>query len=352
MFSQICLGFIWFVIVPMVIGCGLLTLFRADKAYLLLSYPLGFFAMGAVFQIVSVRYIYYHNPLHVVINRWLTGIGILLFVCGVSVVFTSYSKRKEKLNRRRCPIEHTLAAAVILIVAQIILAAIGQTTDADDARFIACATAAVETDTMYVYHPVTGEEMGWFQAETNKDVTSPLSVFYALMSKQTGIHPAVIAHTVMVVCGCICGYLIYYYIGYVLFGGELRKTGTFLCIISVLNIFGNVTAKHVSGFFMTRLWQGKAMVASVVLPATVLAFLLVMEWQNEGKRPYFMWVFLLVTMFFGCLCSGMGIALPVMFVAISFFVAAVRQRSFLILLGGFLCCLPNLYYLWFSRLLI
>ena len=65
--------------------------------------------------------------------------------------------------------------------------------DDDDAFYVATATTSVDTDTLYQIEPYTGNVYGNFPA---RYVLSPFPMLAAVISRCTGIRPAVVCHTV------------------------------------------------------------------------------------------------------------------------------------------------------------
>ena len=228
--------------------------------------------------------------------------------------------------------------------------------DEDDARWIAEANDALVKNRMMLYNPATGEYLGRFVGEMIKDVFSPWSMYLAVLSRWTGIKAVVIAHTVYPPVLLGLSYFAYYEIGAQLFAdvdteGQSRnrvsERGIFLLMVSVINLFlaGNVYTQPV--FALTRIWQGKAVVASVGIPA-ILAISLRLQKsrydiENTNKNEAFGsisdWLLLIAVGVGSCLFSGMGIAIGLLmisvygfYVVVRMLIIAIREKSW----GGFL----------------
>ena len=194
----------------------------------------------------------------------------------------------------------------------------GMHLDEDDARWIAEANDALIKNRMLLHNPATGEYIGRFVGEMIKDVFSPWSIYLAWLSRATGIKAVVIAHTIYPPLLLGLSYSAYYEIGTQLFEGEKKRheRGIFLLMVSVINLFmaGNVYTQSV--FTLTRIWQGKAVVAAVMIPAILAIILRVQQTTPQAEGSIRDWILLIVVGVSCCLFSGMGIAIGLLLLAI------------------------------------
>ena len=214
-------------------------------------------------------------------------------------------------------------ASVFLIVAFLVIAyqmcvyIFKMHLDEDDARWIAEANDALVKNRMLLHNPATGEYIGRFVGEMVKDVFSPWAMYLAWLSRMTGVKAVVIAHTVYPPILLGLSYSAYYDIGCQLFKGKDER-GIFLLMVSVLNLFmaGNVYTQSV--FTLTRIWQGKAVVAAVMIPA-IFSIILQVQYEDHIRN----WILMIVAGTSCCLFSGMGIAISFLLMAIyGFYVTA------------------------------
>lgn len=194
----------------------------------------------------------------------------------------------------------------------------GMHLDEDDARWIAEANDALVKNRMLLHNPATGEYIGRFVGEMVKDVFSPWAMYLAWLSRATGIRAVVIAHTVYPPILLGLSYSAYYEIGAQLFEGQKRyhERGIFLLMVSVINLFfaGNVYTQSV--FTLTRIWQGKAVVAAVMIPAIMVVMLRVQRLTSVGFGSLADWLLLAVEGVCCCLFSGMGIAIGLLMIGL------------------------------------
>ncbi len=348
-FLSILLAVLYLVCIPEV--CGSVLRGRARNAEGFLSnYLAGMVMMCALFQMAAVPMILMHRSLHALLWVWH---GLLLIAAGALYLLRSSGKIRQSEPDVQTDPDSRITAAdkgmpwadllLSLVIAALLMVQCGfyiygMHIDDDDARYVANAVEAYETDTMYHYHPNTGAEMTYFMGEISKEVVSPVMIFYAGISRITGIHPTVMIHTVWpVIWLCLC-YIVLWKTSGVLMGKERTKRLFFLAVCMGLMIMGNTSVRQGPVFILTRLWQGKSLVPAVIAP---LFFYLYLRRQRGGWRYY---TDLLGTAMFACLGSGMGIFLAAFYIALIAVLHFFRERKLSILIGGGLCAVPNVCY--------
>ena len=89
---------------------------------------------------------------------------------------------------------------------------------------------------------------------------------------------------------------------------------------------------------MVRIWQGKAVLASVLLPYLLclcISFFL-------EKKQEISWVPLVLANISCCLLSSMGVILAPLLTGCFFIISLIVRRDWKRVLVGFLCCLPSI----------
>ncbi len=264
------------------------------------TYLAGSLTMWALFQITAVPAIQFRASFTLLF--WVYTILVIL-LASIGLVF------RLKARFERSALSIFLVIALLVIAYQASIYIFGMHLDEDDARWIAEANDALVKDRMFLHNPATGEYIGRFVGEMVKDTFSPWAFFIAWMAKFTGIRTAVIAHTVYPPVLLGLSYCAYYHMGKQLFKGKTEQ-GIFLLMVSVINLF---MANHYtqSTFTLTRIWQGKAVVAAVIIPTI---FMLILIIQNDDSLQN--WLFLVVISCSACLLSGMGIAIGLVMIIV------------------------------------
>ncbi len=265
------------------------------------TYLIGQVLMWAVFQVIAVPLVYYRASFTLLF--WVyTGMVAILTIVGV------YFRIRTKISRPEISVFLIIAIGIILY--QCCVYVFGMHLDEDDARWLAEANDALVKDKMLLYNPATGKYIGCFVGEMEKDVFSPWAFYIAWTSRITMIQPATMSHTVYPPALLVLSYMAYWEMGKELFS-EKTERGIFILMVSIINLFFAGNAYTQSVFTLTRIWQGKAVVAAIVIPILSGLFLKIQS-ENTLKK----WLGLILAGTASCLFSGMGIAIGVIMSAI------------------------------------
>ena len=315
-------------------------------------YAAGFVTMLAVFQIVAVPVI--------LLETWgfpriVTIYSILLAVLSAAGLIFGFpvlrgmtaDARTLVAKKKRPSVETALywVIAVGLILFQMYMAYTHEFFDGDDAYYVAQSVIAEQTDVLYRILPYTG-------LSTSLDIRHALAslpIWEAYLARVTGIHPAIIAHSVLPLILIPLTYLVYYRIGMRLFKGAFRKTAVFLILVSLLQIFGNTSIYTNATFFLMRTWQGKSVLCNFVLLTAVWSLLRLWETgadgEQKGKKQAGWWLLMAANNVTAAMATTMGAFLLGLFIAIAGLVMAVRQKRPGRLIPLAATCLPGLVYL-------
>ncbi len=335
---EVILGIIVFSL-PFIVG----QVFRSRS--ISFTYLCGQIILWAAFQFIAVPMVYYRADFSTLFWAY-TGIVIVLTGFGIYTLMKGHHKVRKRGTsvwwKRLSPF---LIIAFLVIGYQMFIYIFGMHLDEDDARWIAEANDALVKNKMLLYNPATGEYIGRFVGEMVKDVFSPWSMYLAWLSRMTTIKAVVIAHTVYPPILLGLSYSAYYEIGGQLFSDEKQngklkskrhERGIFLLMVSMINMFMAGNAYTQSVFTLTRIWQGKAVVAAVIIPSILSIILRIQvpdnrkalkrrkkttvvqidEYRNRQSVSYRGWLLLFVAGMACCLFSGMGIAIGLIMIAV------------------------------------
>ena len=208
--------------------------------------------------------------------------------------------------------------------------------DADDAFYVAQATTDVQTDTIFEVIPYTGLK---YYGLPSRYVLSPFPVFLAVVSQLSmGLHPAIMAHMIFPAVFLLAVYCVQYLLGKKWFADDRRGQGMYLFLVACIASFSAYSVYNAGSFQMVRLWQGKAVLASVFLP---LLFYLCQSILMEKKAEY-PWLLLAMADLSCCLLSSMGIILGTLMLGVFLLLCLVCKRDWRSFLKGSFCCLPSL----------
>ena len=330
---------------PCIVGHGVNRLLKINPS-IVKNYLVGNIFVWAVFELVTV-------PLVLEKQKFSTAV-VIVSVIAISmmmwaIVYEIILKKGDIFRRelRKNPAGKMKVTDVVSVLG--VIGIIGwllykvvilQHTDADDARFIVNAVEMLRTDRMYLTDVITGEELTTWVGELRKDITSPWAVYVAYCSKITGIPVVTMAHSILPVALILCGISVFWLIAKVIFKENLHDRCLFICLVLLMNIYGFHSAYTAETFFLTRIWQGKAVVAAIAIPAM---FLIIMKiYENERRYGYYV---LLALMNVGmCLMSGTGIIIGAVMLLSTGVIYGIRKRNIWITLLLWEMCAPNVIY--------
>lgn len=340
---------LWFVFIPMLIGSLIDKISKLNKSFIM-KYIVGVLFMFALFQIIAVPLILTKQRFSFLVEIYIIGISLVSIIAFIyllkEMLRFNIKNFKVKFNIFS-PTNIVLLVFFILVVIQCYFYVGYQHVDADDSRYIVNATEAYQHNNMLLNDPVTGDVDSSFTGEISKDVISPWMIYVALISKVVMIHPTIIAHTIIPVFLVILIYLVYYLIAKKIFNKDLVSVFSMLCFISLLNIFGNYSVYTSETFMLTRIWQGKAVFAALIIPLLIYCLLnIYTAKKNDGN-----YIVLFLSMISSCLMSGLGTFLTVIIVMVFGLWYGIIKRSLKNIFVFMVMCFPNVIYCFIYYLL-
>lgn len=325
------LALFWLVVIPT--SCGALFFKKTEAFSLAKSFLFGYLFLFSTAELLILFFMYLHRPLHELVLCY--GVTAILGAAGGLLLL---HRRRTRLLPALSSTRNTspyLWAAVALIAFQVAVAVLLAHHDADDALYVAAATTAVETDSIFRVNAYTGLP---YVRLPRRYILSPFPIFLAITSQLSGgLHPAIMAHTVFPAVFIPAAYLVQDQIGKKWFSENKTGRGVYLFAAAVLIWFSAYSAYSAGNFQMVRIWQGKAILASVLLP-----FLFYLSWTIVMKKQAeHMWLLYAMANLSACLLSSMGIILAPLMMGIFIFMGIFTTRSVKNTIRGLLCCLPS-----------
>ena len=330
-------------------GTGLLvnSIIQKENRSIGTAYVSGFLVLLAAFQLLAVPVVFLDAfgfpkiiKMFTIILTLLTGGGMIQ---GLHLWRKEdYVFREKVWGRKKSTIEYVQWFLVVLLIAfQVIIAVTHASFDGDDAYYVVQSVITDETDTLYRILPYTG-------LSTSLDMRHAMAVFpiwIAYLARMTGIHATIMCHTVLPVFLIPLTYLIYYEIGKVLFREKEEQLPAYMIALNVLQVFGNVSIYTNATFFLTRTWQGKSMLANVVIPAIFMVVLWLFdgEPQKRGNRIG-LWCLLVVINIVAAMMSTASVFLNTLLIGIMALILCVQEKNIKVLFKMAACCIPCVVY--------
>ncbi len=358
MFGQIVMLILVLGIIPLCIGMIPVNLIERQHRSIGVTYIAGILTTLAVFQVIAVPIVVLNGHGFRVIVSLFSILTILLGMVGVCMTWYTCRKetyagsgeilplyrfwRKDEVRSKENREEGLLwLFAILLIGFQMVMAFTLTSFDGDDAYYVVQSVLADETDTLYRIRPYTG-------LSTGMDLRHALAVFpiwIAYIARMSGVHATIVAHTVLPLVLIPVTYWIYLEIGKKLLKREPQKLPVFMIFISIMQIFGNVSIYTNATFFLTRTWQGKSLLANVVLPAIIWLILWIFDSENYEKEPRVgLWTLLVITNFVAAMSSTASVFLAAMLIGVTGLVMGIKEKSIQIPLRLMISCIPLVIY--------
>ena len=223
--------------------------------------------------------------------------------------------------------------------------------DADDTRYVINAVDILRTDSILQTDPTSGTPLQLAYGDFYKDLVSSWSVFLAYTGFVTGLSPTIAAHTVMHVILYILILSLYWRFSLILFADKdsdkaRQNRIVFMYFVQLVILFGYYSLQSSETFILTRLWQGKSVVAGFGVP--LLIYLFVNIYENPKRKAY--WMLILLTAVSMCHMSAMGIVISAVMIAAIGLYTAIAKKKIWICIVAFLCCIPSGVYFMISQM--
>lgn len=336
-------------VIPLCIGLIPVKFMEKHYRSVGVTYISGFITSLAVFQILVVPIVILHDRGMRLVVPLFSIISVLLAAAGVVLTILDVKKNGAFIDKEGFPQFSGFRkeegvywiVALLLIAFQMFMAFTMTSFDGDDAYYVVQSVLADETDTLYRILPYTG-------LSTSLDLRHALAVFpiwIAYVARMSGVHATIVAHSVLPLVLIPLTYGIYHQIGKVILKREKHKLPIFMIFVSLLQIFGNVSIYTDSTFFLTRTWQGKSILANVVLPTIVWLILWIFESENyEKENRVGLWIVLITTNFVAPMSSTASVFLTAMLIGVTGLVMGIKERSIQIPLRLMIGCIPLVIY--------
>lgn len=326
---------LWFVIIPEFIGLGILN-FKKENKSMVFSLVVGFIFGFALFQILAIPMIFMHLKFTTLAYLWASLMAILAIISSVLVRKKLKEIVKDNINTLKIFPKLLSIILIIIVLFQAFMAFKYMHEDDDDSNFVAKATIATDTNTLYEYDD-TGNKLNQVPARNG---LSPYPIYTATIAKLIGLHPTVVAHTVFPPVFIILAYMIYYLVGKALFKDDKQKITVFLIILAIIYMFGDYTRYSVFVRLLYRLWQGKSMLCALILPFIWYLFLNHIGKEDDGIY----WFILFLTLVGSMLLSSMALYLPILAAGILTLIYLIKYKNAKYLFKLILCCIPSIIY--------
>ncbi len=297
----------------------------------------GFVWVLAIFGIIALPFMWLQLPF-----RYLFILFCILAV--VTCVVGGGMLIREKRLYFSFSNDLFLIMTVVFIITQMLCSTYLYHTDDDDGCYISTANMAVyedviENDWNIVYNGEYKEEL----ADSFGPPIVSWELFIACVAKLNGLPPAILAHSILPLWLIALAYMTIYRIGLTIFdeNKQPRNSTRLLFMYAVLNLFGGFLVRQPACFLLLRIWQGKAVLVSIIFPLVIENCLQIYKGKRKGS-----WIRAVALLMAGTMLSLVGLTLtPICYVVYGcpyIVYILFRERSKLkeVLTGAILSIIP------------
>lgn len=326
-------------ILPELLGLLILRFWKNEKNNIIFAFVLGYIIEFAIAQLITVPMIFAKCSYQLLLIIYTT----IMLILAVTSIILNYKDFKEifKISVKKLmelPKLLTIICCALIILQMYMYAGPYKHEDADDAYYVGTATTTTQTNTIFKYSPTTGATSG--EQNALRYILGPFSIYYSIFSSWINIHPTIFAHEVLPVALLIVVYAIYALLGYELFDKNLSSTITFVILINILNMFGGYSVRTNFAFLLFRIWQGKAILANIILPIILLIFYK----ANKCEFNFISCAVLFLAVLAGTFTTTMGIALPTIEIGSLALINGIQNKNIKNIFKCFICCIPAIIY--------
>lgn len=256
---------------------------------------IGFFMYYFIFQIISLPLILTRQALSTLSIVW-TVVVLLVFIFSMVLNKNVWKHSYQQIISHKW---WNPASVIIflIILAQIVLVLSHYTNNhMDAAYYVGKVSTDVYTNTIGQYDPYTGEKLAFFAM---RYLPATYNVHDAVICQLSGLHPLIETKTTMSVIVILLSNLVSYKCAEILFQDYKKAQVCMFFFISIINLF-NYSAFTSSGFYFYRTFEGKSILANIILPAIFYTFLRL----YKDRRSNANWFMMLIIS-----CSGNAISM-------------------------------------------
>jgi hypothetical protein len=319
---------------PFILGMIPVRFMKSSLRTPAMTYVCGWFLSFFIFELVAMPFILLEKSFMALVVTY-TVIILMTVIISLAVgklLWRDYLCMIKKSFEMPWYVKIGWIAVYMIIALQMVYAVKYEYYDGDDAYYIATAVITKTFNSMYLRDAYTG---ALYPLDV-RHAFSPTPIYQAWLSVISHIHPAVIAHSVLGPVWLGFMYCVYGQIGSCLLDKNKNYRPIFMIFISVWFAFGNVSLYTTETFAMTRTWQGKGMMAGMVLPALVLCLLYLAK-DKVDRGIWMLFIFVCVSAVFA---TSIAFMLIPTVVGIASIIIGVKKKNAGVIVKIFSCCIP------------
>ena len=262
---------------------------------------------------------------------------IILALCAMSLIKSPVPLKAPEIRLPQWRTEWVyFGIFVVLAVLQLYFAIFYTATNQtyDDYEYVVSAVDTITSDRINASYSLDGTYRGVIP----KSSMNSWSTYTAYLAKTSGLSVPVVCHTVLSVAFLVFAYIVFYLIASFLFLDSEENRLIFMDIVSIAVIFGSYSHNAISFRLLATAWQGKAVLAAVVIPFALLEMARIFSDNYEKKQL----LLLLIISLSGVTFTMLGTGLMLILCASMYIVMSLYRKKSVSLKYVAVCILPAL----------
>lgn len=304
-------GLLWgllLLVVPICAGVAVCHWFRLPRS-LPTCFLSGYLGEWALFQLICVPMTLFKTGFVPLI--WVITVAYaLLDAWGLALLIRNRKRRSTRSNDDQRPGWNAadVFSLVLLIAGCLCLAFVCarmQHSNGDDSRLVVEAVDIENTNRLFLTDYGTGQALTDFAGTLRHDLFSSWTAYIAYIARMTATPVAIIAHSVLPQVFILCLICAYWVVAERFFGKSRFEKHAMVFLALLVCVYSGRSTMIAEGFFIRRPWQGKAMVAGIMIPSMYLALTNICDHLKEWRAYLLVYMVMLAV----CFMSAMGIIL-------------------------------------------
>lgn len=313
-------------------GTLFLSLFRLKIPSITLTYLFGFLYYFIFFGLFALPAIFTHQPLSTLTCVWMGFTGIVS-VISTAITFKCILEHVKSFPKKIKSHGWMFPVLAVTVILQMIFVFTHIDGTADAAYYIGKVTTDVYTNTMGHFDPYTGAKLTVLDG---RRAVACFPEYNAVVSQFFHLHPLKQAKLIMPELLILTTNIVLYQIGLLLFEKDRKKASGMVFFASLINLY-SYTIYTSAAFLLTRTYEGKSILANIIIPGMLLGFLIL--WK-KGHTPLCKLLFLGLSVS-SCIFSSSSMLIVPVGLTAGFLPWIIKERKFSQLGWFLLYIIPN-----------
>ncbi len=349
-FGSVLLSILWLILIPVAVGSAF-DFGRGKREKICWSWLFGQLLLWSAFQAIAVFEVKKGNSFPELKKIYLMIVMISVAVSLLITLIRALIRKKKGESvfgekdvsiasyfEGESKVKKVLSIlSIVIILTEMVLLVVLSYADGDDSYYVAETTMTAASDKMYFALPYTGREIPL----DIRHSFAPFPTWLAFISVITGTVPVSMAHVMFPVISLPVTYLLYALMGKEILEEKRSELPVYMFFTTLLVLFGFYSYMTPEKFLLTRLRQGKATLASLVIPMIMMCLYMVLKSLRDDKKTDFrIYILLFMLNTAGCLCSSLGAVLCAVPPVLCALFSCIMYRKFRHVLPLLASCVP------------